>query len=139
MTSESNGYTVRSNRLRHVAKTLHVASLKTNMTQADICRATGMGRDSMSRYFRGMTLPDALSLQKLSRALNTLPRDIDPGASEVLVAASAETGTGPAFEVRADPDDATRLFLRINQPVPFGLAAKIMVLIEEHQRSAPEA
>jgi transcriptional regulator with XRE-family HTH domain len=139
MTGDSDRDTVRFNRLRHIAKALHVASLKLNMTQADICRATGMGRDSMSRYFRGMTMPDALSLQKLSRALNTLPRDIDPGASEGLVAASAETGTGPAFEAKADPDDATRLFLRINQSVPFGLAAKIMVLIEEHQRSAPEA
>jgi len=130
---------VRTNRLTHIAQSLHTLSLRHNMTQADICRATGLGRDSMSRYFRGLTVPDALSLTKMSRALTCTPRTIDPGASEILVPAPSAPTMGPAFEVTADPDRPDRMFLRINRPVSFVLAAKVMVLIEEYSRAEHSA
>ena len=83
----------------------------------------------MSRYFRGMTLPDPLSLTALAQALDCTPRDLDPAAGSALVLPQA-ANSGPAFEIRQDPGDPHRVFLRINQSVPFSLAAQIMALLD---------
>ena len=41
------------------------------LKQADLCRITGLSRNSMSTYFLGKHLPDTVSLYKIATALQT--------------------------------------------------------------------
>lgn len=119
----------REARLHQLARELNRRALQKGLTQADICRATKLGRDSMSRYFRGMTLPDLLHLTALAQTLGCTPRDLDPAAGSALILPQAANG-GPAFEIKQDAANPHNVFLRINQSVPFGLAAQIMALLD---------
>lgn len=130
----AEGRWTRAARLAYLAQQLHERSLRKNLTQADICRLSNMGRDSMSRYFRGMTLPDPLSLAALARALDCKPQDLDPGANVDMLPRAANDG--PMIEARQDPADPSRMMLRIYRSVPISLAAKIMVLLEDERNAA---
>jgi hypothetical protein len=41
----------------------------------------------------------------------------------------------PAMEMKQDPADPSRVFLRINQSLPFGVATRIVMLLDEHRRA----
>jgi transcriptional regulator with XRE-family HTH domain len=120
----------REARLAHMADRLNRLSIEKNMSQADLSRATKLGRDSMSRYFRGMTLPDTLSLVALARALGTEPRDLDPGATAATLPNMTEIA--PAMSIREDPAAPGWSFVQINRRMPSSLAARIMVMIADY-------
>ena len=43
-------------------------------SQSDLARASGLGRDSISQYARGRSIPSPKNLSKLANALGTTPR-----------------------------------------------------------------
>lgn len=119
----------REARLSHMAERLNRLSIEKNLSQADLSRITKLGRDSMSRYFRGMTIPDTLSLVALARALGTEPRELDPGATAATLPSMTEIA--PAMSIREDPAAPGWSFVQINRRMPSALAARIMGLIAE--------
>lgn len=123
-------------RRQHLARELHRRSMQKMLSQADISRATGLGRDSISRYFRGQTQPDPLSVLKLARALDCKPRDLDPGAVDVPLQPPANGA--PAMDVRQSSSDPTKGVLQINLELPFRTIAEIMRLVDEQMRTPKE-
>lgn len=124
----------RETRLEHMARIINKRMLELNLTQADVCRRSGIGRDSMSRYAAGETIPGPLLLDRLARALEIQPQDLDPGVSpdRLLQRAEPQTETPPEF--RQDPADAARWWVRMNQSVPAEVALGIMQLLQGHRR-----
>jgi transcriptional regulator with XRE-family HTH domain len=51
---------------------------KKEMRQSDLAKATGLGRDSISNYFNGKTIPNPENLLRLSDALGCTPEDLLP-------------------------------------------------------------
>lgn len=101
-------------------------TLRRGWTQSELARQAGIGRDSISGYMRGKNLPEPTSAMALAKALGVTLEDLYPGASE----SPAESAI-PSFEMRAATGEPGFAWLRINRRVPFSVAAKIAVLLEE--------
>jgi transcriptional regulator with XRE-family HTH domain len=108
------------------ARRLYERMLKKNWNQNQLATESGVGRDSVSRYMRGMTLPDPKTAQKLAKALECEVSDIMPHAIERAYDAEL-----PAFEIRQVVGHEGVVWLRINQRVPFATAAAIMGLLNK--------
>jgi transcriptional regulator with XRE-family HTH domain len=130
--AKKDGRSTDEQRRAHVAEKLHTLSLKNGWRQADVCRATGLGRDSVSRYFQGATLPEALAISKLAQAFNVAPTDIDPEAGFTRI-----TPIAPArqVEVTLDPARKGYAMLRIDQPVRLGTIGRIIQMIEDDEKA----
>ena len=89
--------------------------------QSDLAKATGLGRDSISTYIRGLTMPDPKNLKKLAEALELPVKDLMPEGGGDAVSA--------AFEI--SQASTGRVFMRINQAVSFEQAARIMAILTE--------
>jgi transcriptional regulator with XRE-family HTH domain len=89
--------------------------------QSDLAKASGLGRDSVSTYIRGLTMPDAKNIKKLADALGVTPQDLTGG--------SAPERTSPALEITQST--AGKVFIRINQAVSFDQASRIMAILQE--------
>lgn len=131
----------RQARLDHLQRSLHSRMLELGLSQADVCRLAGFGRDSMSRYTRGMTLPEPPILMSLARALQVDPTELDPGAvrERLRFAAPAVAAEPPTMEISQDPANPGRLFVRLNQSLPFETASKIMLLLQEARKGSDDS
>lgn len=99
--------------------------------QSELGRAAGIGRDSISTYINGKTWPTPLALSKLSKALGVTPEELLPNAI-----AEAMEVEHPAFSVREAVGHPDRVWLTINQAVPFGVATDIMALLKTFKSAA---
>lgn len=54
-----------------VADRMKKKTAESGLKQVDLCRMTGLSRNSMSNYFLGKHLPDTISLYKIATALQT--------------------------------------------------------------------
>lgn len=79
------------------------------------------GRDNISGYVRGLSLPGPVMLSALSKALGCDPIDLVPSAPSVDT-------RHPPLEVKDSGDG--RAWIRINQAVDWPVALKIMELIK---------
>jgi transcriptional regulator with XRE-family HTH domain len=90
-------------------------------SQADLARASHCGRDAVSTYVRGISMPGPKALKQLSDALGCQPEDLmPPGASN--------ENEAPAFQVR-QMAGADRVWLTVNQPVSKDQAAAITAIL----------
>jgi transcriptional regulator with XRE-family HTH domain len=104
------------------------------MNQSDLARAASkhtprgkpVGRDSISGYIRGRSIPNAVNLHAIAAALKMAPEDILPE----IIGPNSETDAEPAFSIQGIPDKPGRVWLRINQPVGVDAALEIMGLIK---------
>jgi len=81
------------------------------------------GRDSVSGYLRGISLPGPVHLNALARALKVQPADLVPARPVAYASDKA-----PPFEVRDyDGDNA---WVKVNQSVPWPIALQIMQLVK---------
>jgi transcriptional regulator with XRE-family HTH domain len=132
---EVSAHPDRAARLDHFKHALHRRMMALGLTQADVGRMAKVGRDSMSRYTRGMTLPDALTLQALARALGTSPTELDPGAlKDRFIPAPANDA--PGMTIRQSVMNPDRVRVQVDQELPFEAAAEIMMILKRH-REAP--
>ena len=93
-----------------------------NMTQSDLARAANLGRDSISTYCSGKTLPEPKNLLKIAHALNVTVAELAPN---VVTAARL-----PKLEIRqVEGDD--RVYLQINRMVTLEQAARIFEIIRD--------
>lgn len=84
-------------------------------------RGQKFGRDNISGYVRGLSLPGPVMLGALCQALGCQPQDL------LLAAPSVDT-RNPPLEVK-DAGDG-RAWVRINQAVDWQIALKIMELLK---------
>ena len=112
------------------ARRLQSAMLAKGWRQSDLAREAGrhmkektFGRDSVSLYIRGMSLPGPLHLEALCKALGARPEDLlptrgMPSAGEAI----------PALDVREMSDG--KVWLRVNQAVPWPMAIKVLEILK---------
>ena len=89
--------------------------------QSDLAKATGLGRDSISTYIRGLTMPDPKNIKKLAEALGVAPQYLASGTSPERVLQALEITQSTAGKV----------LIRINQAVTFEQASRIMAILQE--------
>lgn len=102
------------------------------MTQSELSRASGIGRDGISRYVAGKALPTPKNLKKLADALNVAPVDLLPKS---LFAAIEEDQPSIEFRQAAGHN---RVWLRINRAMSSSIATKIIGMIEEEDSQVRE-
>ena len=86
------------------------------------------GRDRVSHYVRGISLPRPEALHIIARALNCKESDLIPAT-----AVPAPRGAEPApFEMQALGGD--RVALRVNRTVTLGTANKVIALLAAEDR-----
>ncbi len=95
-------------------------------TQSELARASGLGRDSISQYVRGKSVPTPQNLQKLAKAF-----DVDPDVLFPNYAAHAAMVEEPTFQVKAVDGTAHEMWLVINMKVPTEKAMKVMAILNE--------
>lgn len=106
------------------SRELSARMLAANMTQSDLSRASGIGRDSISGYICGKTLPDPPNAEKLAKALKCQVSDLYSGS--VKRAMDSEV---PAIDLKVSPGHPDRAWLQINRELSFSVAAKIIELV----------
>jgi transcriptional regulator with XRE-family HTH domain len=116
----------REMRRQEFGRNLWQMMLKRGMTQSDLARASGLGRDSISGYVRGRNLPEPKSAKAIADALTVSVEDLYPGAAE-----RAMDSELPAIEMRQAAGQPGKAWLRVNRMVDYGTAAKIIALLEE--------
>ena len=104
------------------------------LTQSDLARLAGIGRDSVSNYINCKSLPEPKSAKKIADVFGVDVADLYPGAVERAVDSEL-----PALEIKQVSGQPGRCWLRVNQMVSSGTAAQIFNLIEtENAKSRGE-
>lgn len=98
--------------------------LERNWNQAELARAAGLGRDSISTYVRGSVFPDPKNLKKLADAFGLTPQQLLPSSMGQLLDAEV-----PALEIRQSASDPSKVHLRINRTVTIEQAAQIFSIL----------
>jgi transcriptional regulator with XRE-family HTH domain len=112
------------------AKRIQRAMIDKGWNQSELARRasaylpknTPLGRDNVSHYVRGISLPRSAQLAALAKALGLKPADLLP-----TVPSAAQKA--PPFDMRQLEDG--NVWLRVNQAVSFDQALKIMRLLQE--------
>lgn len=102
--------------------------------QSDLARKAGIGRDSVSTYVRGQTLPEPVALGKIAGAFGVSPKDLLPNTAPAAIGEAA-----PSLEIRQVHSDPSKVWLRVDQAVSPLLAAKIMELLHHENMGAATA
>jgi transcriptional regulator with XRE-family HTH domain len=84
-----------------------------------------MGRDSISQYVRGRSVPSPKNLTKLADALNVEVDVLFPNYD-----AQANAAEQPTFEMKSIESDAENFWLRINMKVPAEKALAVLQILK---------
>ena len=103
---------------------IHALLRERNWNQAELARAAGLGRDSISTYIKGTVFPDPKNLKKIADALGTTPQALMPEGMAVAQDL-------PMFEIRQSSTDPDKVHIRINRTVTFEQATKIFSIINQ--------
>lgn len=93
--------------------------------QSELARQTGLPRDSVSTYVRGVSLPTPKSLQKLADAFGTTPADLLPNSIEAAIEEDV-----PSLEMKVSVSAPSTAWLRVNRLVSLSTAARVIELVE---------
>jgi transcriptional regulator with XRE-family HTH domain len=108
---------------------LMAVMLDKGWNQSELARASGLGRDAISTYIRGVSFPEPRNLHKLAAALGTEPEHLLPNA----VVRAMESDTGPMLEIRQAAGHPDKVWVRVNRMVSFDQAAEIFGVLKESQ------
>lgn len=107
------------------ARRLTAKILEMGWTQADLAHAAGIGRDAVSTYVRGRSLPTPLSLKKMADALGVEPHTLMPNGRE-----NAIDNDTPSFEMRESVGHPGRVWVRVNRLLSFRQALAIAHVLD---------
>ena len=110
------------------AKKLYEMMVARGLSNAELGRLAGLGRDSISFYVRGKQMPTDRNIVALARALNVKPEDLRPNVLE-----RAFEGEAPALEIRAAHGHPDKMWLQVNQMVSPDKAMRIMAILNEKE------
>jgi transcriptional regulator with XRE-family HTH domain len=121
------------------AKRLYHALLERGMTQSDLARKIWnetrvdnrgydqtVGKDRVSSWIRGRSMPEPHNLIKIAKALNMSPEDLAPN----LTASAIEQET-PEIQITVIHNHPNKVLVKLNKILPFDVATKIMNLVNE--------
>lgn len=100
--------------------------LELSLHQAELARAAGLPRDSISNYVNGRSLPTPANLEKLAKALRVDKDKLLPNMAE----AALQNDTN-GFELRMSAADPKKSWLRIDRLVSTTTAIKIAGLLND--------
>lgn len=107
---------------------LYKALLDKNWSQSDLARAVDTGRDSVSKYVRGLQMPEPPMQEKIAKALGLHPEDLFPrfqGAPTEVHGLEIKRLTGrPGLS-----------WVRFNQVMTNGGAAKLIALVDADEEA----
>ena len=105
---------------------LYNLMIEKKLNQSALARLAGLGRDSISQYVRGRSVPTPINLQKLAGALN-----LDPDVLYPNYAAAAAMQEEPTFQVRAVDGSTEEMWLNVNMKVSVDKSIRIMAILNE--------
>src|SRR5206468_11690064 len=98
-----------------------------NWRQSDLAREAGLGRDSISQYVNGKSLPDSGNAQKLADAFGIDVQKVYPPR---FMRASNQSQT-PSIQLTQASDDPGKAWLYINKALSYATAAEIIALLKD--------
>lgn len=108
---------------REFGKRLQGLMIDKGWNQSELARRAGFGRDNISAYIRGISMPGPIHLNAMANALGVKSEEILPSKSMPSI-----DNVIPAMDVR---DVGKGLaWLRINQAVEWDTALKIMAMLK---------
>jgi len=112
---------------REFGKRLQGAMIDAGWNQSDLARQAGFGRDNVSAYIRGISMPGPLHLNAMAKAFGMkveelLPSKAMPSIDQVI----------PAMDIRDIGKGMA--WLRINQAVDWDVALKIMAMLKSDDK-----
>tara|TARA_X000001036_G_C20661708_1_gene799174 strand:+ start:121 stop:525 length:405 start_codon:yes stop_codon:yes gene_type:complete len=117
---------VRVIRKQEFAKRLYKIIVARNLTQSELARLAEVGRDSISQYVRGMSIPKPKTLVKIAEALKVEPEELFPNYQ----AASVEEEL-PEQNFKGVTGDPEHMWVRLNIKLPKAKALEVMRIINE--------
>jgi transcriptional regulator with XRE-family HTH domain len=116
----------RSSTKDEFAKRLYEALEKKGWNQSQLARYAGLGRDAISTYIRGRSIPSPSSLNKLAQVLGCRPEELMPNYFEK----AAEEQTAK-MELREIHGEDGYMWLKVNMRLPKATALRVLMLINE--------
>ena len=104
---------------------LYSLMLKRGWNQSKMAREVGLGRDSISQYVRGRSIPSPTNLDKLAKALNIEPEVLFPNYD-----AQTNAVEEPTLEMKSIDNDAENMWLRINMKVSSEKALQVLNILK---------
>lgn len=92
--------------------------------QSELARRSGIARDSVSTYVRGVSLPEPDNLQKLADALEVDPIELLPNHIEAAI-----DNDVPSMEMKISSSDGSVAWLRVNRLVSTATCLKVVELL----------
>ena len=114
-------------RRQEFARRLEHLLMQKAWRQVDLSRASGIGRDSISTYLKGKTVPSRLSLQKMAKVFQIEPDQLYPNYAADAVAEEEV----PALEIKAVSGRPGKMWVQVNQELTNDQAMRIMTIINE--------
>lgn len=99
---------------------LHKNMIKKGWRQSDLARHSALGKDSISNYVNGRTVPTQQNIEKLAQVLGIAPNDLWPGYDGSM------EGRRDVFTFRGDPEDPAYAFVVIDCRLPVDLALRLL-------------
>ena len=106
-------------------KRLYALMLEKGMNQSDLARAAKMGRDSISTYVRGRSVPTPQNLERLCEALSVAADELYPN-----YAANAAAIEEPVLQIKQVNDNSDMMWLNINMKVDANKAIEVMQILK---------
>ncbi len=126
-----DGKTPRHLTKQEFARRLTQLLLDKGWNQADLARAAEIGRDAVSTYVRGRSLPTPLNLRKIADALGVEGESLLPNAVE-----NAVDNDLPSFEMREAAGHPGRCWVRVNRLLTFRQALAIAHVLDAEPAEA---
>tara|TARA_R100001015_G_C4536279_1_gene101357 strand:+ start:298 stop:705 length:408 start_codon:yes stop_codon:yes gene_type:complete len=106
-------------------KRLYSLMLKKGWNQSEMARRVGIGRDSISQYVRGRSIPSPANLDKLAGILGIEKDVLFPNYDAQANAIEAAT-----LEIKSIDSDAEHMWLRVNMKVPAEKALEVLKILK---------
>lgn len=105
--------------------------LSKGWNQSELARASGLGRDAVSTYIRGVSFPEPKNLHKLAKALDMEASALLPNA----VVRAMDSDSAPMLEIRQAAGHPDKVWVRVNRMVSFDIAARIFDVLKDVDRT----
>ena len=106
-------------------KRLQSLMLKKGWNQSELARKCDLGRDSISQYVRGRSIPTPGNLNKLAGILGVDATTLFPNYDAQTNAIEAAT-----VEIKSIDSDAENMWLRVNMKVPAEKALEVLKILK---------
>lgn len=107
------------------AKRLRALLAERSMSQSDLAAAAKIGRDSVSTYASGKTLPKPPTMRRIAQALGVEVTALNPAA----------VTPEPAWQMR-ETGQPGQIWLTVNRTLPMDTALAIIAMMREEDQRA---